>query len=63
MPNSQEAQEPRWSCRDEGSIQSTSGAVQSMDTGLLPVACDTSSEVNSAMSFSPYNLLLVEVDS
>jgi hypothetical protein len=37
----------------EGSMQSASGAVQSMDMGLLPVACDTNSEVNSAMSFSP----------
>jgi hypothetical protein len=37
---------------------STSGAVQSMDIGLLSVACDTSSEVNSSMSFSPHHLLL-----
>ena len=60
MPDSQE---PRWSCRDEGSMKALLVQSNQWDMGFLLVACDTSSEVNSAMSFSPRNLLLVEVDS
>jgi hypothetical protein len=55
-PISQELQRWKFNAR-------TSSAVQSIDMGLLPVACDTSNEVNSAMSFSPHHLLLVDYDA